>query len=109
MKETGASVVDVTTHVYETPLILIQILINMIPIVIRISPQAEDEFVHHCAVVDTDTKPLRDCISYYNAEVPKADRNHSLYRHVFDCAFDGRVQQSQGPLHITEEMLGVRG
>jgi len=43
MRETGATVVD-------------------------IKPEAENEFVHHCAVVDTDTKPLRDCISYYNAE-----------------------------------------
>jgi hypothetical protein len=35
---------------------------------VDITPDPEIEYAAHCREVDTRTRPLRDCISYYNGE-----------------------------------------
>ena len=35
---------------------------------IDIKPEPEIEYAAHCRDVDTRTRPLRDCVSYYNGE-----------------------------------------
>lgn len=34
--------------------------------VVDITPESEERWAEHCAAADTETAPLRDCLSYYN-------------------------------------------
>jgi cyclohexanone monooxygenase len=34
--------------------------------IVDIKKETEDEYAEHCRIVDINTRPLRDCISYYN-------------------------------------------
>ena len=36
--------------------------------IIDITEASEDDYAEHCRKADLDTRPLRDCISYYNGE-----------------------------------------
>jgi hypothetical protein len=36
--------------------------------IIDVRKEQEEAYAEHCRVVDIATAPLRDCISYYNAE-----------------------------------------
>ena len=36
--------------------------------VMDVDQEMEDEYAQHCAEADTGSRPLRDCISYYNGE-----------------------------------------
>ena len=35
-------------------------------LVVDIRKETEDEYAEHCRTADISTRPLRDCISYYN-------------------------------------------
>ena len=34
--------------------------------VVDVKKQPEEDYAEHCRVADINTRPLRDCISYYN-------------------------------------------
>jgi cyclohexanone monooxygenase len=36
--------------------------------IVDIKQEPEDAYAEHCKVVDIATRPLRDCVSYYNGE-----------------------------------------
>jgi len=36
--------------------------------IVDITPESEIEYAEHCRLADLNTRPLRDCVSYYNGE-----------------------------------------
>ena len=47
--------------------------------VVDIRKQPEDDYAAHCAEADTRTRPLRDCVSYYNGEGNAAPGSLAYY------------------------------
>jgi hypothetical protein len=47
--------------------------------IVDVLKEPENEYAEHCSVVDTNTRPFRDCISYYNGEGGAAPGSLAYY------------------------------
>ena len=75
--------------------------------IVDVKKEPENEYAEHCRVVDINTRPLRDCISYYNGHGEakpgslayyggrwhkyRIKAQETLDPYIFDCRPDGSV------------------